>query len=81
MKLINKYAADRIKTNELSGPVLLSMFEGLQLQMETMGAEGNFVQYQFVGDPEELQDGDLIPELHLSLRRYIKPDLESDNNE
>ncbi len=76
MSKINKEAAERIKTSSLSGPVLLEMFEGLMAQMITLNADGNFAQFQFVGDTEELEDGDLIPELHLSLRRYHKPELE-----
>jgi hypothetical protein len=46
------------------------MFELLESQMEVLGAEGNFTQFQFVQGLGDLKEGDLIPEIHLSLRPY-----------
>lgn len=70
MSRINPAAAARLSSSQLTGPGLLAMFQTLEEQMNVIQAEGNFVQFQFINDPGELQEGDLIPELHLSLRPY-----------
>lgn len=70
MSRINEQAAQRIASNQLSGPALMEIFKMLELQMGVVEAQGNFVQFSFLGSPEELKEGDLIPELHLSLRPF-----------
>lgn len=68
---INKATAARIATSEITGPTLLQMFQNIEAQMEVIGAQGNFIQFSFIGDPGEVKVGDLIPELHLSLRPHV----------
>jgi len=70
MSKINETAATKIKTSALSGSALLQMFQLLESQMETLGAEGQFTQFSFVSDISDMKEGDLIPELHLSLRPF-----------
>lgn len=76
MSKINKKAANKIKTSALSGSALLQMFELLEAQMGTLGAEGQFTQFSFVGDLDDMKPGDLIPELHLSLRPVTSEQIE-----
>lgn len=73
MSNISPVAANRISTSEITGTKLLEMFKALEAQMKVIGADGHFAQMQFVGDPSELNDGDVIPEIHLSLRTYHGP--------
>ncbi len=72
MSKINNQAAARL-TSAPGGSYLLEIFKGMEVQMGVYNSEGQFSQLQFVGDPSELQIGDLIPELHFSLRRYTGP--------
>jgi len=76
MSSINKASADKIRSSALSGSALLQMFELLETQMETIGAEGQFTQFSFVSDLNDMQPGDLIPELHLSLRPVTTEQIE-----
>lgn len=76
MTRINQIIADRIKGGAITGPALLQMFELLEAQMETVGAQGNFTQFQFVRDITELKEGDLIPEIHLSLRPFSSEEID-----
>lgn len=76
MSKINKKAAEKIQTSALTGSHLLQMFQLLESQMETLGAEGQFTQFSFVSDLEDMQPGDLIPELHLSLRPVTSEQIE-----
>ena len=75
MNEINEEAVNRIETSNINGISLLEMFKSLQYQMQVINAEGNFIQFEFI-EPGELKEGDLIPELHLSLRTYHEPRLE-----
>lgn len=72
MSSISPVAAVRISTSPINGLTLLEMFKALEAQMKLMNAEGQFAQFQFV-DGTELKDGDLIPEIHLSIRTYKGP--------
>lgn len=76
MSKINKIAADKIQTSALTGSALLQMFQLLEAQMETIGAEGQFIQFSFVSDLKDMKPGDLIPELHLSLRPMVTEQIE-----
>lgn len=71
MSRINEHAAQRIVSSQLSGPALLEIFKMIEVQMGIIEAQGNFVQFSFVSNPEELKEGDLIPELHISLRPFV----------
>ncbi len=71
MSRINTDAAQRIVSSQLSGPALLEIFKMIEVQMGVVEAQGNFVQFSFIGNPEELKEGDLIPEVHLSLRPFV----------
>ena len=73
---INQAAATKIQSSALTGSSLLQMFELLEQQMETIGAEGHFTQFSFVSDLEDMKPGDLIPELHLSLRPVTTEQIE-----
>ena len=70
---INPIAAARLSGSQITGPKLLAIFQALADQMDAIGAEGNFSQMQFITDPTELTEGDLVPEIHLSIRRYTGP--------
>lgn len=72
MSKINEQAAARLASGP-GGPYLLEIFKGMEAQMAVWQSEGQFSQLQFVMDPTELKEGDLIPELHFSLRRYTGP--------
>lgn len=76
MSRISKACAERIRTASITGSTLLQMFELLEAQMETIGAEGNFTQFQFVQGLADLKEGDLIPEVHLSLRPFDSESIE-----
>lgn len=76
MSRINKTAAEKIRTNAITGSALLQMFELLETQMETLGADGQFIQFSFVSDLKDMKEGDLIPELHLSLRPFSTEQIE-----
>jgi len=71
MSRINTEAGQRIVSSQLSGPALLEIFKMIEVQMGVVQAQGNFVQFSFIGNPEELKEGDLIPEIHLSLRPFV----------
>ena len=73
MSRINQLAAARLSSSQINGPKLLNMFEQLLAQMETLKAQGHFAQMQFVTDPQDMKPGDVIPEIHLSLRTYNGP--------
>lgn len=70
MSKINSHASQRIASSDLSGPALLEIFKMIEAQMGVIESQGTFVQFSFIGDPTELKEGDLIPELHLSLRPF-----------
>jgi len=71
--LINAEAAARISSGP-GGAYLIEIFKAMEVQMNVMQSQGQFSQMQFIGnDPNELKEGDLIPELHFSLRRYSGP--------
>lgn len=72
MSRINQVAAALISSSPINGPLLLEMFKALEAQMSLLKAEGQFAQFQFV-DPTELKEGDIIPEIHLSLRTHKGP--------
>lgn len=78
MSKINQAAAVRIVTSLINGPSLLEIFKGIEAQMETLQSPGSFVAFQFLGDESELKDGDLIPEINFSLRRYEAPSVQLD---
>lgn len=73
MSNINPVAAHRMATSQITGEKLLQMFQALEQQMGILGADGQYAQMQFVSDPAEIKEGDVIPELHLSLRTYQGP--------
>lgn len=73
MSNISPVAANRISTSQINGARLLEMFKALEAQMKVANADGQFAQMQFIGDPSEVNEGDIIPELHLSLRTYHGP--------
>jgi len=73
MSKINKLAAMRISSSNISGPQLLEIFRGLEENMKKTGAEMEYAQFQFVVLPSEMKQGDLIPELHFVLRPYMPP--------
>lgn len=78
---INAIAAERISSAPF-GSYLLEIFKGMEAQMAVMQSQGQFSQLSFVGDPSELKEGDLIPELHFSLRTYVGSEvLEEDSDE
>ena len=64
---INAIAAERIASAPF-GSYLLEIFKGMEAQMAVMQSQGQFSQLSFIGAPDELKEGDLIPELHFSLR-------------
>ena len=66
---INAVAAERLAAAP-GGGYLLEMFKGMEAQMAVMRSQGQFSQLSFVSDPNDLKAGDLIPELHFSLRVY-----------
>ena len=72
MSRINAGAAALINSSTITGPLLLEMFRALEVQMNLLKAEGQFAQFQFV-DPTDLKEGDIIPEIHLSLRTHKGP--------
>lgn len=76
MTKINANAAAKIQGSAISGSSLLQMFQLLESQMETLGAEGQFTQFSFVSDLDDMKPGDLIPELHLSLRPVTTEQIE-----
>lgn len=73
MSRINQLAAARLSSSKINGANLLAMFEQLIGQMEMLNAEGHFAQLQFVTSHNEMKPGDIIPEIHLSLRTYNGP--------
>ncbi len=73
MSRINNVAAARLSSADISGPKLLEMFKALEAQMASINSEMNYAQFQFVMDPNEMKEGDLIPEIHFSLRTYHGP--------
>ncbi len=78
---INAVAAERIMTAPAGGKYLLEIFKGMEAQMAVMQSQGQFSQLQFVSDPSELKEGDLIPELHFTLRTYVGGVFEEDTDE
>ena len=68
MAEISNVAKERMK-EAAGGEMLLQVFEAMSVQMALMESTGQFTQFQFV-DALELVEGDLIPEVHLSLRRF-----------
>ncbi len=80
---INTFAAERL-ADAPGGGYLLEMFKAMEAQMAVMQSQGQFSQLSFVSDTSELKEGDLIPELHFSLRVYtseVLEVLEGDANE
>jgi hypothetical protein len=76
---INVIAAERISSAPAGG-YLLEIFKGMEAQMVTMQSQGQFSQLSFIGSPDELKPGDLIPELHFSLREYVGEVIEEDED-
>ncbi len=76
MSKINPASAERILSSEINGQTLLEIFKGIEAQMEILQAPGSFVAFQFLGEEGELKDGDLIPEINFSLRRYFAPTIQ-----
>jgi hypothetical protein len=72
MSNINVVAATALSAAP-GGAYLLEIFKGMEAQMEVMQSSGQFSQVQFVSDPNLMKPGDLIPELHFSLRSYDGP--------
>ena len=73
MSRINQVAAARLSSGDISGPKLLEMFKALEAQMTAVNSEMNYAQFQFVTNPNEMKEGDLIPEIHFSLRTHHGP--------
>ena len=68
MAEISKIAKERM-TEAAGGELLLQVFEVMAAQLALMESTGQFTQFQFV-EASELKEGDLIPEVHLSLRKF-----------
>lgn len=74
MTRINKAAIDRIKGSP-GGEDLVKIFEGMATRMEMFGSPAEMTQMQLVDDQvDDLEDGDLIPEIHFLLVTYHKPE-------
>lgn len=74
MTRINKAAVERIRASP-GGEALLEIFNGMDARMEMFGSPAEMSQMQLVDDQtDDLEDGDLVPEIHFLLVTYHKPE-------
>lgn len=71
--MIPDYILNRIATSDLSAQRIAQLFSDLALSMQQMNIPGAGVNLEYVAPEDVLQDGDLIPIVTFSLRRFKSP--------
>jgi hypothetical protein len=72
--MIPTYIIDRIAASELSGHRIATLLFNMAEAVEQLGIPGGTLGLDFAAEGDPIQPGDLIPQIHLALKRVQPPD-------
>jgi len=72
--VIPTYIIDRIAASELSGRHIATLLFNMAEAVDQLGIPGGTLGLDFAAEGDPIQPGDLIPQIHLTLKRVQPPD-------
>jgi len=66
--MIPSYLIDRIANSETTGGQLAALFSGMADAVEKLRLPGSTLTLEFAQEGDPIRPGDLIPQIHLTLR-------------
>jgi len=69
-----KLISDRLKDAELTGAVLLNIFDHLETVMLDSNSGQSAITLGYLNPEDTLEEGTFVPTINLVLTRYQKPD-------